>query len=377
MDSLGYNEETIAAMELGLCGGIGPVLGRVLIEHFGSAVGVFGAAPAALLQIPGISKKAHYNIIHSAKSNLDEARELAKLHTSLGICALSISDNRYPYRLRELADAPLCLYYKGEIEWDAPRILGVIGTRKPTSHGCEEAKKLVGEMKPFDAVIVSGMAYGVDAIAHKRALETGQITWAVLAHGLEKIYPAAHHAFAAQMLAGRGGLISEFPAGTKMHPDYFPKRNRIVAGLCDAIAITESGLKGGSMITARIAHGYNRDVFAIPGRPSDLASIGCNFLIQKNMAQLIQSANDIGEAMNWENKNGTSNGQNNPQLHLFEQLNPIEKQVMQWLMEGITHPNTMLQQQQWNASKISMALLDLELKGLISTSGGNQYRTTT
>ncbi len=374
MDSLGYNEETIASMELGLCGGIGPVLGRMLIAHFGSALEVFCAAPAALHKIPGVTNKVFYNLIHSAKSQMSEARELAKTHEKLGICAVSITDIRYPYRLKELADAPLCLYYKGNIEWDAPRILGVIGTRKPSPQGCGETKKLVEEMKAFDAIVVSGMAYGVDAIAHRAALESDQTTWAVLAHGLEKVYPAAHQAFAKQMLAGRGGLISEFPANTKMHPDYFPKRNRIVAGLCDAIAITESGLKGGSMITARIAHGYNRDIFAVPGRPTDLSSTGCNFLIQKNMAQLIQSANDIGESMGWENQSSPINNSNYNQLQLFEQLNPIEKQVMQWLMEGISHPNKMLQQQQWNASKISMALLDLELKGLISTTGGNHYR---
>jgi len=374
MESLGYNEEAIAAMELGFCGGIGPVLGRILIEHFGSARAVFGAAPQALLQIPGVSQKAHYNIIHSAKSNFNEAREYVKQHIALGISVVSISQESYPYRLKELADAPLCLYYKGDIEWDAPRILGVIGTRKPSPHGSHEAKKLVEGIRSFDPIIVSGMAYGVDAIAHRTALETGQKTWAVLAHGLEKIYPPTHKTFAQQMLADRGGLISEFPVGTKMHPDYFPKRNRIVAGLCDAILVTESGIKGGSMITARIAHGYNRDVFAVPGRPSDLASIGCNFLIQKNMAQITTNATDIGEAMNWENKNPSSNGNNNHQLNLFENLNPVETQVMQWLMEGINHPNKMLEKQQWAASKISMALLDLELKGLICAAGGNNYR---
>jgi DNA processing protein len=374
MESLGYNEETIAAMELGLCGGIGPVLGRILIEHFGSATAVFGAAPAALHQIPGLSNKVQYNIIHSAKSHLDEAREYAKKHIANGISVVSISEKNYPYRLKELADAPLCLYFKGEIDWDAPRILGVIGTRKPTPHGSHEAKKMVEDMRPFNPVIVSGMAYGVDAIAHRTALETGQTTWAVLAHGLEKIYPAAPQAFAKQMLASRGGLISEFPIYTKMHPDYFPRRNRIVAGLCDAILVIESGLKGGSMITARIAHSYNRDVFSVPGRPSDLASVGCNFLIQKNMAHIVQNANDIGESMNWENQNPTSNNQNSQQLNLFQQLNPIEKQVMQWLVEGINHPNKMLEKHQWTASKISMALLDLELKGLIYSTAGNQYK---
>ena len=128
------------------------------------------------------------------------------------------------------------------------------------------------------------------------------------------------------------------------------------------------------MITARIAHSYNRGVFSVPGRPSDLASVGCNFLIQKNMAHIVQNANDIGEAMNWENKNPSSNGNNNHQLNLFQQLNPIEKQVMEWLMEGINHPNKMLEKQQWAAGKISMALLDLELKGLICATGGNNYR---
>jgi DNA processing protein len=375
MFSLGYCEETIAMMELSLCDGIGPVVGKHLIQQFGDARSVFLAHKSDWQGKSGIQLKLAHQLQMSKDNGCKAARELAETHKKLSIRATAIHHSDYPYRLKELANAPLVLYSKGEIPWNAPRILGVVGTRKPTPQGAALTKEWIEQLATFNIAIVSGLAYGIDIIAHKTALQSQIPNFAVLAHGVDHIYPTTHKNTALQMIEHGGGLLSDFPANTKMHPDYFPKRNRIVAGLCDALLVVESGVKGGSMITASIAHGYNREVFAVPGRPTDLASQGCNFLIKQHMAHLAREVNDITEVMGWSNgslDSGAASSHEN-QLTLFDSLNPIEKQVMQWLIAGIQKPDDMLQQSGWSASNLAMALLDLELKGLITAQAGNFY----
>jgi DNA processing protein len=375
MISLGYCEETIAMMELGLCEGIGPVVGKHLIQYFGSAQGVFQATKIDWQGLTGLSIKLSHQLQLSKDNGCKAARELAENHQELNIRGTSISHPDYPHRLLELANAPLVLFSVGDTPWNAPRIIGVIGTRKPTPQGIAYTKSWVEKLSQYNVVMVSGLAYGIDIVAHQAALDAGIPNFAVMAHGLDHIYPTQHRQVAEQMQSHGGGLIADFPAHTKMHPDYFPKRNRIVAGLCDALLVIESGVKGGSMITASIAHGYNRDVFAIPGRPSDSASEGCNFLIKHQMAHMARNVEDIVESMNWTHNqhNKQGNSQSGDQMQLFGNLNPIEKQVMQWLMQGIQKPDDMLQQNQWSASHIAMALLDLEIKGLVTAQSGNFY----
>ena len=392
MNSLGYNEESIAMMELSLCDGIGPVLGKHLLQHFGSATSIFSANRSDWNDVVGLSEKQKFQLHLGKENELKAANELAKNHIALGIKAFTLNNPEYPYRLKELGNAPLVLFSLGDIHWNAPRVVGVVGTRKPSPQGIGITKKIIEELRHYNIQIVSGLAFGIDIVAHQTATEIGIPNWAVLAHGLDQVYPKPHESQARKMCKNMGGLISDFPAYTKMHPDYFPKRNRIVAGLCDALLVIESGVKGGSMITASIAHGYNRDVFAVPGRPSDNPSEGCNFLIKKNMAQLTTCAQDIAEAMSW-NKNPIPSHPNNPignscnQLfgnqpnsldsypgtNPLNQLNPVETQVMKWLIDGIKKPDDMFQQNQWSAGHISMALLDLEMKGMITTLPGNQY----
>ena len=375
MNSLGYNEESIAMMELSLCDGIGPVLGKHLLHHFGSAAAIFQATKKDWDQIAGLSQKQSFQLHISKENQLKSAKKLAETHAQLGISVTTINSDEYPYRLKELANGPLLLYCLGSNNLNTKRIVGIVGTRKPSPQGIGLTKKLIEELSAFDISIVSGLAYGIDIVAHQAAIDLGIPNWAVLAHGLEQVYPSPHKKQALKMIDGMGGLISDFPAHTKMHPDYFPKRNRIVAGLCDALLVIESGVKGGSMITASIAHGYNRDVFAVPGRPSDKPSEGCNFLIKSNMAQLVTCGKDIAEAMNWTPniETNAADNSNNSQISMFSKLNPIEQQVMHWLLNGVHNPDEMLNQNQWSASHISMALLDLELKGLITTLPGNQY----
>ena len=375
MFSRGDCEETIAMMELSLCDGIGPVVGKHLIQQFGDARSVFLANKADWQGKAGIQVKLAHQLQMSKDNGCKAARELAETHKKLHIQVVGIHHPEYPYRLKELANAPLVLYFKGEIPWNAPRILGVVGTRKPTPQGAALTEAWIDKLSNHQIAIVSGLAYGIDIIAHKAANQAKIPNWAVLAHGVDHVYPTNHYDISEQMIKTGGGLLSDFPANTKMHPDYFPKRNRIVAGLCDALLVVESGVKGGSMITASIAHGYNREVFAVPGRPSDLASTGCNFLIKQQMAHMARDVDDLTEIMEWTSQNSStpSNQGSAAQLSLFEHLNPIEQQVMQWLISGIQHPEVMMQQSNCSASHIAMALLDLELKGLITAQSGNLY----
>ncbi|MEN9313593.1 MAG: hypothetical protein RIT42_1699 [Bacteroidota bacterium] len=375
MISLGYSNETIAMMELGLCDGIGPVVGKHLIQQFGSAVAVFEATKSDWQGMAGINLKLAHQLQLSKDNRCKAAHELANNHVKLNILGTSIENPDYPFRLKELANAPLVLFSKGEIDWNSPRILGIIGTRKPTPLGIALTQSWIEQLAKYNIVIVSGLAYGIDIVAHQTALDAQIPNWGVMAHGLDHVYPTQHRHIAQRMQDQHGGLIADFPAYTKMHPDYFPKRNRIVAGLCDALLVVESGVKGGSMITASIAHGYNRDVFAIPGRPNDKGSEGCNFMIRHQMAHMARCVDDIVETMEWTPNptNSSSGSQNGDQLRLFDNLNPIEKQVMQWLIQGIQNPDEMLQQNRWSASNIAMALLDLELKGMVTTQAGNLY----
>ncbi len=375
MFSLGYCEETIAMMELSLCDGIGPVVGKHLIQQFGDARSVFLAHKSDWQGKSGIQLKLAHQLQMSKDNGCKAARELAETHKKLHIRATALHHTTYPYRLKELANAPLVLYSRGEIPWNGPRILGVVGTRKPTPQGAALTKEWIEQLAAFNIAIVSGLAYGIDIIAHKTALQSHIPNFAVLAHGVDHIYPSTHRSAALSMIEHHGGLLSDFPANTKMHPDYFPKRNRIVAGLCDALLVVESGVKGGSMITASIAHGYNREVFAVPGRPTDAASQGCNFLIKQQMAHMARDVHDIAEIMGWTN-NSTADSGCRPtaaQLSLFEHLNPMEKQVMEWLISGVQKPDELLQKTDWSASHIAMTLLDLELKGLVTAQAGNLY----
>lgn len=375
MISLGYTDETIAMMELGLCEGIGPVVGKHLIQQFGSALQVFEASKSDWQGIANLNLKLAHQLQLSKDNECKAARELACNHEKLNIQGTSIEHPNYPFRLKELANAPLVLFSKGEIEWNASRILGIIGTRKPTPQGIALTECWIEQLAKYNLTIVSGLAYGIDIVAHQAALKAQIPNWGVMAHGLDHVYPTQHKQIAQRMQEYHGGLIADFPAYTKLHPDYFPKRNRIVAGLCDALLVVESGVKGGSMITASIAHGYNRDVFAVPGRPTDKGSEGCNFMIRHQMAHMARGVEDIVETMGWtpHPSNSASENQKGDQLMLFNNLNPIEKQVMQWLIQGIQNPDDMLQQNQWSASNIAMALLDLELKGMVTTQSGNLY----
>lgn len=287
---------------------------------------------------------------------------------------LFLLDEDYPGKLAEIYDAPLILYKLGDADLDSEHMVSVVGTRKPTPYGLDFCNKIVEEISEYfdDAVVVSGLAYGIDAAAHKKALEKGIQTVAVVAHGLNMIYPAANRGLAKDIIKSGGALLSEYPFGTTPFKPNFLARNRIVAGLSDTTIIVESNIKGGAMSTANYAFMYNRDVMALPGRSSDDLSSGCNLLIRKNKAHLIECAADLIEITGWQPLNLAVNSQHR---NLFPELQGDNKRIYE-ILKYASHPVQMDQivhQTGIPASKLLALLSELEFDGIIMRHPGNRY----
>ncbi|MEO6304056.1 MAG: DNA-processing protein DprA, partial [Bacteroidia bacterium] len=283
---------------LTLIEGIGDVNAKSLLAYCGSASEVFKQKQAHLLKIPGIGS-AWANSIVNSKNVLKRAEEEIEFIHKYKITPLFFTDEVYPSRLKYCSDSPVLMYYKGNANLNHEKIISVVGTRKPSEYGKEKTMEFISELKDTGALILSGLAYGVDVLSHKTALENGLQTVGVVAHGLDRIYPQLHDKIAKKMI-GQGGILTDFMSGTNPDAVNFPKRNRIVAGLCDALVVIESKRGGGSLITATIANSYNKDVFAFPGRAGDVLAEGCNGLIKQNRAVLIENAADLLYAMQWQ-----------------------------------------------------------------------------
>ncbi len=348
---------------------IGPVQARLLIQSFGGAAPIFQARRQVLEKIEGIGSIRAGNIKRFREFDLveKEIRFIEKYH----IRPLFFTDPEFPQRLLHCYDPPVLLYYKGLPDLNESRIVAVIGTRNNSEYGRQATEKFIRELSAANVVIVSGLAYGIDAIAHRAALQSGLATIGVLAHGLDTIYPAQHHALAKEMLE-QGGLLTEFPSCTKPDRHHFPMRNRIVAGLCDAAVVMETGVKGGSIITADLANSYHKDVFALPGRTTDTRSAGCNYLIRSNRAFLLADAQQFLETVGWEPKRRAKSPL---QRQLFVNLGEEEKIVVEILrvkeQVGIDELNG---HSNLSSSKVAAALLNLELQGIVSALPGKMYR---
>jgi DNA processing protein len=300
-------EEDIAVLQLSLCEGIGPKLSYQLLEQFGGALEIFkiskklhGAMPGSL---SGLSPDKLLQLQHGA--SFTEAIDLLKIHQKLRINMVNIHQPNYPYRIKEHHGAPLVLFYLGSSQWNPTHSIAIVGTRKPTQRGLSITQEILTNLSTSITapwMTVSGLALGIDASSHKTSVQLKIPNFGVVAHGLEQIYPRHHYRLTQEMIEQGGAVISEHPAYTKMHPTLFPRRNRLIAALCDALVIIESGITGGSMVTAGIACHLNKEVFAVPGHPKDANSVGCNSLIQECMANLCISADDIINKMNWKNQ---------------------------------------------------------------------------
>lgn len=366
MDKLKYQ------IAITLVKGVGVVLARNLIAYLGGVEAVFSESEQGLARVPGIGSVVAKAIVN--KEVLERAEEELDFMSKSGIVPLFYTDENFPTRLMQCEDAPLMLFYKGEHCFNRRKVISVVGTRRVTDEGIENCRKLIEALagRYPELVVVSGLAYGVDICAHRQALKCGLKTVSVLGHGLDRTYPYLHRQ-TARKIEEHGALMSEFKSGTKPDRQNFVRRNRIIAGLADATVVIESGEKGGSLITANMAASYNRDVLAFPGRVGDDYSKGCNGLIKKNLAALIEHVDDLEYALGWE-----SGGQNvqGVQMNLFENgHSPQEQDLYNLLLhEKALGLNQISRKTGLPVGKVSALLLNLEFEGVVKSLPGNLYK---
>lgn len=367
-------EEVLHCLALELIPGIGLAGARALYEVFGNAATLFARREELARSVQPLHRK--YIKLLECKEAFERAKQELEYADKYGIQCLTPGDRRYPSRLRECPDAPLVLFFKGDCDLNALRVVSMVGTRNATDYGrqlCEEFVEGLHRLCP-DTLVVSGLAYGVDIAAHRAALSRGLHTVGVLAHGLDRIYPAVHRKTAEEMLQC-GGLITEYLNGTTPDRPNFVRRNRIVAGMCDATIVVESAAKGGALITAGLAVDYHRDCFAFPGRTNDACSQGCNALIRDNKASLILSAEDFVKAMSWDLPTNRQ-PMKAVQRQLFIELSPEEEHLLSILRqspEGM-QINTLVVEADIPINRASAMLFELEMKGVVRALAGGVYK---
>lgn len=358
----------IHQIALTLIKSVGSVSARRLLDVFGSAEAVFEAGRNQLLEIDGIGSFIADHILKTdALARAEEQLESLKKHQ---IRVLFYTDDQYPQRLKQCHDAPVLLYYKGTADLNHPRIVSIVGTRMATPYGLQLCRELAETLQPYNVLVVSGLAYGIDVAAHQQSLLFNIPTVGVLGHGLDRLYPAAHRQTANSMLKN-GGLLTEFPLNTIPSKENFPKRNRIIAGISDVTIVVEAALKGGALITAELANSYNRDVFAFPGRTTNVYSQGCNFLIKTNRAGLISQAKDLVYYMGWDDKLPDAPAR---QTAALLGLSTPEMTIVNLLRSSPLRIDELGLQAGIQQSKLAIYLLNLEIKGIIIVLPGNNYQ---
>ncbi len=347
--------------------GIGIIQGRILLQHFKSAEAIFRASTHQLRAVEGMNR-SRISALRAFREFDTEIKNLEQIEKA-GIAILSVQSDRFPKRLLHCYDCPPFLFYKGNANLNAERMLAVVGTRSPSVYGKHVIENFFEGFESYSITIISGLAFGIDTLAHRIALRNGLPTVGVLGHGLDSIYPPLNIPLSKEMLEN-GGLLTEFPMGTKPDRQNFPRRNRIVAGMCDAVLVVESGEKGGSMITAELANAYNRDVFACPGKLTDEKSRGCNELIRSHRAMLVNSFDQILENMNWKRQEAAAF-----QRSLFLNLSDEEQIIANFIRDhSEADVDTIHAGTGFTPGKLSQILLSLEMNGAINRISGNRYR---
>ena len=361
------SDELLYQVGLTLIPLVGDVNGKRLLAYCGSPEAVFKEKRATLEKIPGIGQVIINSIVNHKVFNRAE-KEIEFIEKN-EITPLFFTNPEYPTRLINCDDGPLLLYYKGTANLNQQRVVAIVGTRRATNYGRKKCEEFVDYLKNKDVLIISGLAYGIDSCAHRRSVTNQMKTIGILGHGLDRLYPAQNRKLADKMLEN-GGLLTEFKSETNPDRENFPKRNRIVAGMCDAAIVVESGRKGGALITAEIANSYHRDVFAIPGRTDDEMSEGCNLLIKTNRAALAETGKDIAYIMGWDDKPVRKK----EQAQLFVQLSVEEQNILEIIRDakeiGI---DQLVLTCGLPTSKVAAALLNLEFEGIIKSLPGKQY----
>jgi len=352
---------------LTLVPGIGIVTGTKLIQLCGNAENVFSRTGEMLKPFPRLTQ-----LVRNARNDKEiwkRVDEEIRFVEKYGLKVLCYGEKDYPARLSQCHDAPVLLFYKGNADLDAGKIIGVVGTRNATDYGKKVTAELLRGMMNENPLVVSGLACGIDSHAHRLALECGLETIGVLGHGLDRIYPFTNQKLAEKMIR-QGGLLTEFFSNTKPDRENFPQRNRIIAGLCDAIIVIEAAQKGGALITADIANTYDREVFAVPGRIGDKYSEGCNTLINTNQARLALNAGDILETMQWK----STGGKTAAQPVLFVPLTCDEEKIVSLLKEkGELGIDEICRTTCLPVNKISASLLNLELGNVVRCKPGKIF----
>ncbi len=362
-------DDLIYKIALTLVPGVGSVNGKSLVAYCGGVQAVFMEKKRTLIKIPGIGEQTVNALVNH--NVFDRAEEELMFIEKNKIKSFFYLDKEYPLRLKQCHDSPLMLYFKGTADLNVPKVVALVGTRKATEYGRDMCRKLVEGLKEYNTLIVSGLAYGIDTWSHKAALDNNLQTVGVLGHGLDRVYPFANRALAEKM-EETGGLLSEYTSNTIPDRENFPMRNRIIAGMSDAVVVVEAGEKGGALITAEIANSYNRDVFAVPGRIGDPHSEGCNKIIKINKAALIQSAKDISYLLNWDD---FKIQKKNIQRQLFLNLTPDEELIVNLLKEkGDLDVDTLLAGTMLLPAKAAIILLNMEFEGILRCLPGKVYR---
>ncbi|MFN4122154.1 MAG: DNA-processing protein DprA [Flavobacteriales bacterium] len=362
-------EEQIARIAISLLPGIGPATTKKLLSQYGSIESVFHALNQTAKK-DKLSRKLKFDtsLLVKAMNRAEKELDFIMQHN---IQIHFFNDPSYPKRLKNCDDAPALLFSKGKLEMNASKMVAVVGTRKSSAYGNLMTEKIIDHLAQFNCTLVSGLAYGIDIAAHKKAEQSGIQNIGIVAHGLDMIYPSAHKGIAEKMLLN-GGLISEYLSGVGPNRENFPNRNRIIAGMCDVVIVVEAADKGGALITAEIASSYNREVFAIPGRIGDKYSQGCNNLIKHNKAAILSDPADLSWYMTWDKPTDQTF---QTQLSLFNDLNEEETLLMECIQQAkIIELDSLAFRTGMHVSKVITALLELEFKGLIKSLPGKRYQ---
>lgn len=362
------DQERLSFIALHFTTGIGDFLVKQVVSYCGSAEQVFKTSKSKLLKIPGVGEIS-VDAIKNGDTFQEAEKELQKAERD-DVEIILYTDKKYPHRLKAIEDAPALLYYKGNQNLNIPKSVGIVGTRQATEYGKEMVERICLELVPHQPLIISGLAYGIDIHAHKAALKNNLPTIGVMGSGIDIIYPAAHKETAKKMLS-HGALLTENRFGTKPDAHNFPARNRIIAGMCDALIVVEAAEKGGALITADIANGYNKDVFAVPGNLGQTYSEGCNKLIKTNRANLFASVKDLEYIMNWSAETSAAK-QTALDLTVYS---PDEQTVLRILKER--NSPVMIDELSFKSSlppsQLASLLLTLEFKNAVKSLPGKMF----
>lgn len=365
--------EATCRLALKMVRGLRPSAVKQLISVMGSASAIFDSIKELEKQQNVLPQQVLEQLKN--KKLLSEAQKEVEFSEKNNIKIILDNEVEYPSRLRECEDAPDLIFFKGNADLNNIKVVSIVGTRNATDYGktlCHRFVRELSELCP-NILIVSGLAYGIDIEAHMAAMEYGLPTVAVLAHGLDRIYPSVHKPIAMRMLEN-GGILTEYMTDTRPDRQNFVARNRIVAGMADATVLVESAIHGGALITANLAADYGRDCFAFPGRVGDEYSVGCNHYISQNKAGLIQSAADFVKAMMWD-VDMTPGKNKHIQHQLFVELSPEEEKIVDLLRaQGDLQINSLVLASSIPVNKLIPIMFSLEMKGVVRVLAGNVYK---